>query len=72
MEQGKISESQMGNESSLVDIVFSWSLEDILNDQLYKYKVCKPPNFISLNYTLNWVLVFSCSYVETNYLHILN
>ena len=26
----------------LVDLVFSWSLKDVLNEDLYKYQVCPP------------------------------
>ncbi|XP_003616118.3 helicase sen1 [Medicago truncatula] len=39
---------------SLIDIVFSWTLEDILNENLFKYQVPKiPKTFISTNDYVN-------------------
>lgn len=38
MEAEDVGEPTMG-ESSLTDIVFSWSIEDVLNDDLYKNKL---------------------------------
>ncbi|WOG97464.1 hypothetical protein DCAR_0416804 [Daucus carota subsp. sativus] len=44
----------MDEESSLIDIVFSWSLPDILNHHLYKHKVEQiPDTFSSLLHYMN-------------------
>ncbi|KAL1308306.1 hypothetical protein HN51_050242 [Arachis hypogaea] len=42
------------DESSLLDIVFSWTLRDVLNDNLYKHKVVKiPETFNSVKEYMN-------------------
>lgn len=53
MEAEDVGEPTMG-ESSLTDIVFSWSIEDVLNDDLYKNKVEQIPNtFPSMSCYMN-------------------
>ncbi|QHN91960.1 ATP-dependent helicase [Arachis hypogaea] len=47
------------DESSLLDIVFSWTLKDVLNDNLYKHKVVKIPE------TFNSVKEYMTSFVPS-------
>lgn len=43
-------------EKTLIDVIFSWSFKDVLNEDLYKDKVCSNAIFVSSYFVCVWFL----------------
>ena len=54
MENTEVKEEEIPDRK-LIDLVFTWSVEDVLNENVYKNQVC--PSTMNRDYDMNNILI---------------